>query len=535
MNLRFFALSGSLASLALPYILDRGSAYGRILSAGLIHSDDNKPEKKRIVVEFSSPNLAVEFDGAHLRSTIIGEYISALYESNGWDVIRINYLGDWGKHIGLLLLGWARFGSEEALESDPLRHLLDVFTKINNLFLEEKAKIKTLREGSQEDEAKKLESEGITSAKDDLFKKLEDRDPETLALWQRFRDTSISKYTEQYSRLNISFDEYSGESAVSPETIAEVESSLKDKELYEESDDAWVINFSKLDIRGLKTAIGRYRNNTTTYLLRDVAAAVERYRKYKFDKMIYVVTARQDSHFQQVFKTLEILGHTELVNRLQHSSFKVGKDLGIAPKNPGDGLLLGDILDQSRAAVDNLLVADPESTVEFPRDEPKASDTLAASNLIVQDLSHRHNTTVSFDINKMTTVHGHTGLCLQQWHAALYTKVGGSTIDLASLQQANMGIFEEPDSVYPDVLRLLIQFPDQVKMSFKTHESSIILTYLFRVTDALSMIWEESAEDEAGGSSSRDDSALLALFQCALYVLKNGMTIIGLRPLMIEA
>ena len=529
-NLRFFCLSGALARVLLPYILDRGPLYGRYPSAGLREPEDPSSDRKKIVVEFSSPNLGKEFDGAHLRSTIIGSYIAALYESRGWDVVRINYLGDWGKHIGLLALGWSKFGSDELFEADPLGHLLDVSTQIEELLKSEQKQIKSLLEDGQEAEAKLLEINGISSEKDLHFKKLEERDPEALLLWQRFRDLSVAKYAEQYSRLNISFDEFSGESTVKPETVAEIESALKEKDLYEESDDAWVINFSKLEIKGLKTAIGRYRNNTTTYLLRDVAAALERYRKYNFDKMIYVATSRQDSHFQQVFKTLESIGYGDLVSRLHHSSFKIGKDMGISPSDGRNGLLLGDILDQCRDAVDALFAVDPDDTEEFPKGNPIVSDALGVTNLLVQDLSHRHTTAVTFDLNQMTTVHGHTGLSLQQWYIALTQRLRGVEIDRESLERADMTIFEAPDSEHADVLRLLIQFPDQVKMSFKAHESSIILTYLFRVTEAISSVWGDHDPDE-GGSSSRNDDALMALFQCALHVLENGMAISGLLPL----
>lgn len=113
--------SSTLPRILLPYVLDRGTSYGRNPSLGL--KNDAKLSRQKVIVEFSSPNIAKEFHAGHLRSTIIGAFIANLYESLGWDVVKINYLGDWGKQFGLLAVGWQRYGSEELFEKDPLGHL----------------------------------------------------------------------------------------------------------------------------------------------------------------------------------------------------------------------------------------------------------------------------------------------------------------------------------------------------------------------------------------------------------------------------
>ena len=469
-------------------------------------------------MEFSSPNIGKEFDGTHLRSTIIGAYIASLYESMGWDVVRINFLGDWGKHIGLLAVGWFMFGSEELFDADPLRHLLDVYTKIDELFKPEQDAARKLRAEGQDNS--EIETQGIFAEKDAFFKKMEDGDPDAIALWKRFRDVCITHYTDLYARLGISFDDYLGESEVSQETIAEVESTLREKGIYEDSDEAWIIDFKKHGSKGLGTCIARYRNGTTSYLLRDIAAVLERSRKYSFNKMVYVVSARQDSHFQQLFKTLELMGYADLTNRLQHVSF--GKVLMSSPK-PGSGLLLGDILDHCQTAVHEFLKADQGISKEMKDGDSRLSDALGATALMTQDLSIRRLSTFNFDINKMATIDGHTGLSLQYWFAKLSSKLNGTAIDLGTLECADYSIFgTEP---YADVLRLLVQFPDIVKSSFKPLESSVILTYLFRLIDLLPAVWDEEAED------SHQNAAQLAFYESTRHVLENGMRILGLVPI----
>jgi arginyl-tRNA synthetase len=496
--------------------------YGKDLSAGIRELDAPDGGRKRIVVEFSSPNIGKEFDGTHLRSTIIGAYIASLYEGMGWDVCRMNFLGDWGKHIGLLAVGWSRFGSEELFDADPLRHLLDVYTKIDELFKPEQDAAKKLRAEGQGNSVSG--TQGISAEKDAFFKKMEDGDPDALALWKRFREVCITNYTGLYARLNIKFDDYSGESDVSQETVAEVEAILKEKGVYEDSDEAWIIDFKKHGPKGLGTGIARYRNGTTSYLLRDIAAVLERSRKYSFDKMIYVVSARQDSHFQQLFRTLELMGCSDLANRLQHVSF--GRVQGLSPKPGSSGLLLGDILDQCQTAIHEFLEADQDNIKEFQGgDSSKVSDVLGGIALMTQDLSIRRGSNFTFDINKMATADGYTGLSLQDWFAKLSSKLNGAAVNRDELESTDYSMFEK--EAYADVLRLLVQFPGIVKSSFKPLESSTILTYLFRIIDLLPTVWDEEAEPEG----SHQNLAQLTFYESVRQVLENGMRMAGLVPM----
>ena len=528
MNVRFYFSATTLARVLLPYIIDRGPSYGKDLTPGLREPDNPDAGRKKIVVEFSSPNLGKEFDGSHLRSTIIGAYIASLYEEMGWDVVRMNFLGDWGMHIGLLAVGWSRFGSEEDFQADPLRHLLDVYAQIEKLFKPEQEAAKKLRNEHQDSSV--IESEGISGERNVFFKKMEDGDPEALALWKRFREVCIPKYTDLYARLNIKFDDYSGESDVSNETVAEVEAILTEKGVYEEIDGAWALDFKKCGSGGLGSSILRYRSGTTSYLLRDICAVLERSRKYSFDKMIYVVSAKQNQHFAQIFKALELMGHSDLVEKLEHVSF--GKVQGLSAKEGSSGLLLGDILDQCQSAISRLLEVDPANTQEFQGgDRLRVSDALGGISLMAQDLSTRRGGNFQFDIAKMATTEGWTGIALEESYAKLSTKLNGAAIDRHELESTDYSLFEEKQA-YTDVLRLLAQFPGIVKSSLKPLESSTILALLYRIVDSLQLVWDEEAEDgslQAGGS--QQVLAQLAFYQSVRQVLENGMRMVGLVPM----
>lgn len=165
--IQFFFNPQFLAKLVIPDILTRKEDYG---SCKLV-------ENKKVIIEFSSPNIAKPFHAGHLRSTIIGGFLANLYEKLGWEVIRMNYLGDWGKQFGLLAVGFERYGNEEALVKDPIHHLFDVYVRINK---------------DIEEEGDSIPLEQSTNGKArEYFKRMEDGDEEALKIWKRFREFSI--------------------------------------------------------------------------------------------------------------------------------------------------------------------------------------------------------------------------------------------------------------------------------------------------------------------------------------------------------
>lgn len=402
----------------------------------------------------------------------------------------MNFLGDWGKNIGLLAAGWFRFGSEELFDADPLKHLLNIYTRIGAL-------LKAEQDAAKSESAESRDTP-IADERDAFFKRMEDGDADALTLWQRFREVCVAKYAELYARLHIDFDEYSGESRVQHETTVEVEKALKEQGVEEEGEEAWIINFKGQGHKGLGAPVARHRNGTTSYLLRDIAAVLERNRKHSFDKMIYVVSAKQDSHFQQVFKALELMGQTELAGRLQHVSF--GKSQGLSPKSGASGLLLGDILDQCRDAILEFLQAHSD---DFPalqnEDESKVADTLGLMTLMTEALSIKRANNFLFDLAKIANYDGYTGLALQYWLERVRLRLKASPVDRDRLVGADYSMFEEEAyAPFVDVLRLLVQFPGIVKSSFRTLEPSTILIYLFRLVDLLPAVWDakDAQQDE---------------------------------------
>ncbi|OJD15622.1 arginine-tRNA ligase [Emergomyces pasteurianus Ep9510] len=511
----------SLPRLILPYIFDRRQLYGHDKLAGLKDPKNEAAGRKKVIVEFSSPNIAKEFHAGHLRSTIIGAYISNLYESMGWDVLKINYLGDWGKQFGLLAVGWQKFGSEELFRKEPLKHLLDVYAKTNTLFKPEQEASKNARDNGQD--TSEIENKGLYAERNAFFKRMEDRDPEALGLWKRFRDISIERYISTYARLNITFDEYSGESTVRPETIGKVENILKKKGIYEENEGSWVINFEKHGARKLGTAVVRNRGGTTTYLLRDVAAVLERAEKYEFDKMIYVVSAEQDSYFQRVFKTVEIMGYPDIAAKLVHMNF--GKVQGMSSRL-GTVKLLSDILNECGNAMHEVMRSNEAKYAQVA--EPEAvADVVGITAIMAQDMSGKRINNYPFDITRMTSFEGDTGPYLQYSHARLSSIMRKANLTVDQVANADFSLLKEPHAI--DILRLMAQYPDMTTQAFKTLEPTTILTYLFRLTHQVSSAYDVI---KVLGTDEGPEVMLArsALYEGARQVLENGMRLLGFTP-----
>jgi arginyl-tRNA synthetase len=170
--LNFFFKSEPLKKLVVPHVLKATSSYGFAAAQHLGLKDPADPSqgRKKIIVEFSSPNIAKPFHAGHLRSTIIGGFLANLYQGAGWEVVRMNYLGDWGKQYGVLAVGFDLHGSEEELVKNPIGHLYNIYVKISKTAAEEADTVKA----AKEEITKLKETDGDTSELEAKIKKIEE-------------------------------------------------------------------------------------------------------------------------------------------------------------------------------------------------------------------------------------------------------------------------------------------------------------------------------------------------------------------------
>ncbi|CDM34367.1 hypothetical protein DTO013E5_4890 [Penicillium roqueforti] len=532
-HIQFFCKRQPLTNNVLGRILKEKAAYGTNGNQGLKDPSDPSKGQKKIIIEFSSPNIAKPFHAGHLRSTIIGGFLANIYTVMGWNVIKMNYLGDWGKQYGLLANGFKQFGDEEALIKDPINHLFDVYVKINRQVSDQEGPIKELKEQIK---AKKEKSEDVAELEAQLaklvdvsedekarryFKSMEDGDPEALALWRKFRDLSIEKYKQTYARLNIDFDVYSGESQIKSESMTDAYKVMEEAGVSEKSEGAVIVDFTKHGAKKLGKAIIVRKDGTPLYLTRDIGAITERDNEYHFDKMIYVVAAQQDLHLAQLFKVTELMGHKDLASRCQHINF--GMVRGMSTRK-GTVKFLDDIL---RDVGDKMHEVMKKNEVKYAQveDPVKTADILGITSVMVQDMTGKRVNGYEFNLDAMTSFEGDTGPYLQYAHARLCSMTRKSELDVNELVNANFDLLTEQHAV--DLIRLLAQWPDVLLQTAKTLEPITVLSYLFKMTHMLSSSYDVL---KVIGSEPDVKQARMALYASARQVLNNGMRVLGLSP-----
>ncbi|KAJ1739274.1 arginyl-tRNA synthetase [Coemansia sp. RSA 1821] len=489
------------ATAAGPYVnfrIDRTTLTRSVLqavhTAGSQYGWTNEGAGKRVIVEFSSPNIAKPFHAGHLRSTIIGNFIYKLYKANGWEAISMNYLGDWGKQYGLLAIGFERFGSEEQLVADPIKHLYDVYVKINK--------------AAEEDPT-------IHDAARTYFKKMEDGDEEVLGLWKRFRSLSIEKYKDIYAHLGVHFDVYSGESQVG-EGMERAMKMLEDGNMLVEDKGAKLIDLTKYK---LDKAMVQKTDGTTLYLTRDIGAAIERYETYNFDKIIYVVSSQQDHHLKQLFKTIELI-ELPYAKRFQHINY--GLVQGMSTRK-GTVVFLEDMLTDSKEKMHDVMRANEDKYKDVVDPEHTAA-VLGMSAIVIQDLSAKRIKNYEFDWGRILNFEGDTGPYIQYQHTRM-----------CSLERkAHVGINLDADvsllteDATREIVTMISQYPDVLALSFKTLEPCNIVQYLLKLSRAVSSAWQTI---KVLNQPKELAEARLLMYASARIVISNGLTLLGLEPI----
>ncbi|MCU0858194.1 MAG: arginine--tRNA ligase, partial [Pontiellaceae bacterium] len=227
----------------------------------------NPGKNQTVIIDYSSPNVAKPMHIGHIRSTVIGNAIDRLYRALGYHVIADNHLGDWGTQFGLIILGYRTFADAEALETAPVEELERIYVKSYNM--------------SKEDDTWR------DRAKAELVK-LQQGDPENLALWKKFIELTLSEFNRVYQRLNVSFDLYRGESFYN-DRLAGTVALLEEKGLASESNGALVCD---LEADGLNVAIVRKSDGGYNYTSTDIATVFSRTEEFQPAEIIYVTDER---------------------------------------------------------------------------------------------------------------------------------------------------------------------------------------------------------------------------------------------------
>ncbi|KAG7096435.1 hypothetical protein E1B28_003872 [Marasmius oreades] len=456
---------------------------------------------KKVLIEYSSPNIAKDFHVGHLRSTIIGAFLANLYKACGWEAVSMNYLGDWGTQFGLIAVGFERYGSQEELEKDAIKHLFNIYVQIN-------------KDASEDPDVK------VEAAK--FFKRMEGGDEEALKNWRSWRELSVKKYEAEYARLNVKFDIYTGESQVGQEWMDKATARLDEMGLIDVVDGAKLVNLEKWK---LGKAVVRKKDGTSIYLTRDIGGAIERYEKHKFDKMIYVISAQQDLHVAQFLKVLELM---KFPWAKDVSLINYGLVQGMSTRK-GTVVFLDQIIREAASVMHEQMQKNEEKykAVENPEE---VSTELGITGVKIQDMAAKRINNYTFNWDRMKSFEGDTGPYLQYAHVRL-ASIGRKNPHLLPLPPpSSIDVTCLAESAHArEIAFLLGSYPDVVKTALKNHEPSTIVTFAFKLSHAISSAWETVVVK--GEEDIEKARARMWLYESAREVLAAAMRLLTLRPL----
>ncbi len=445
---------------------------------------------KKIIVEYSSPNIAKPFTIGHLRSTIIGDAIANIYDFLGYKVIRDNHLGDWGTQFGKLLFAIDKWGDWDKIEKSdsPIKDLVALYVKFHDEALIDK---------SYEDQAR------------NLFKILESGENSDITeKWRKCIELSKKEFSKIYDKLGVSFDTEFGESMfASPEKSNEILEILKSKNLLTTSENAQVVIFENEKYPPL---IIQKSDGTTIYATRDLAT--DWYRKNTYGKDLMIVNevgSEQTLYFRQLFEIERLLGWFEIGERIHVSHglyrFKDGK----MSTRKGNVIWLDDIIDEAEKRA---VALNPESANDVAIGAIKFND-------LKRDCAHD----IVFDWDEIMNMTGDSGPYLQ--YACVRAEAVLDKAKEKGLKVDTSGT--RPDIVSLDMLeRYMMHFEEKLVFSANSFKPNILAGYLINLASFFNVFYAQTVivDEKEEGTAYK-----LAVTQAFIYTMRNGLNLLGIK------
>ena len=481
-----------------PYInffLDKAQVGAKILQTILAdpehYGEIDLGHQSNVTIDYSSPNIAKPMGMGHLRSTMIGEAVARILEKVNYNLIRIDYLGDWGTQFGKLMAAYEMWGDEAEVKKDPINTLLKYYVRINN-------------EADEHPE--------YTEAGRNWFAKLEHGDEEAWRLWHWFREVSLERFQRVYKMLDVNFDSFNGE-AFSAQKMEEPIQLLRDKNLLKPSRGAEIVD---LDEYNLPPLLIIKSNGTTTYITRDLATALFRKRMYGHAKSLYVVGAEQETYFKQLRAALKEMGFNWW-DQIEHISFGLmnlnGKKMST---RKGNVVSLEDVLNDS---IDLARKQIAEKNPDLENADEVAKE-VGVGAVIFHDLKNYRRNAVNFKLEDVVKFEGETGPYVQYARAraeSILRKGGIRDFSDVDLTKAGAEAWE--------LISFLGQYSEAIKRAALNYDPSVIAKYALELAKKFNQYYAHTRildKDEA-------QPARLALTQAVSDVLKSALDLLDIK------
>ncbi len=476
--LNFFVNKGKLMAEVLERILKEKEKFG----------SEAKGKGKTIVIDFSSPNIAKPFNITHLRSTVIGNALYKIFSAGGYKVVGVNHLGDWGTQFGKLMVAYKKWGKEGKLEKEPIEHLLKIYIKFHK---------EGEKELSLEEEARKW------------FKRLENGDKEAVDLWKRFKELSLKEFEQMYKRMGVHFDSFNGEAFYNDKMEAVIDEAEK-KRLVKKSEEALIVELGER----MPPLMLKKSDEATTYATRDLAAALYRLKEYNPEKVLYVVGAQQNLHFQQLFKTLELMGYP--AEKFVHVNFGTmsfaGRKLST---RKGEVIFLEEVFGGAVRLVEEIIKKKNPAL----KNKKEVAEMVGLGAVFFWDLSNDRVNDIVFDWQRVLDFEGDTAPYVQYTHARAC-----AILKKAKAGKADYTLLKEGEEIA--LVKALGRLPEVVQKSAEEYKPHHVAKYLLEVCHLFNEFYHKHQVLVEEGKLR---TARLSLVSATKQVLANGLYLLGIK------
>jgi len=451
---------------------------------------------RRIVLDFSSPNVAKPMHVGHIRSTILGDTLTRIARFLGHEVVTDNHIGDWGTQFGKVIYGWKHFRDEEALALDAIKELVRLYKAANELADREPAV--------------------LTACREELVK-LQAGDAENLEIWRRTVALSWQEFEAMYGLLDIHFDEHLGESFYN-DALAPLVERLLACGTAEVSEGAVCIFFRDNPALADKPCLIRKSDGGFLYATTDLATLEYRKQRWNADAIWYVVGAPQALHFEQIFAAAARMGIT---GDLRHVAFGsiLGEDRKLMKTRSGENVGLRDVLEEAQQRA--LRIVEEKNPDMAAEDKASIARIIGIGAVKYAELSQFRLSDYVFSWDKMLSFQGNTAPYLQNAYVrirSIFRKLDGEFSAPAALALADPAEFA--------LSKKLLQFGESVPQTLEDFRPNLLANYLYELANTFHGFYEACPVLKSEGATRE---SRLALCELTARVLQKGLGLLGIR------
>ncbi|XP_023945106.2 probable arginine--tRNA ligase, cytoplasmic [Bicyclus anynana] len=466
-------------------------------------------KQQRIIVDFSSPNVAKEMHVGHLRSTIIGDSICRLLEFLKHDVMRINHLGDWGTQFGMLIAHLQDMYPDFKTHSPPIADLQAFYKESKKRF-------------DEDEEFKKRAYACVVQ--------LQAGQPDYIAAWKLICNVSLQDFQTIYDRLNIKIVPR-GESFYHSRMMTDVKE-LKEKGYLEEDEGRLIMWPNPDNHDGIPLTIVK-SDGGYTYDTSDMSAIKQRVQEEKCDRFIYVTDVGQYTHFVLIDACARRAGILSNDQRLEHVGFGVvlGEDKKKFKTRSGDTIKLRDLLDEGLKRALDKLIEKGRDKVLTPEELKQAQEAVAYGCIKYADLSHNRINDYVFSFDKMLDDKGNTAVYLLYSLTRIRSIARTAQISIEKLmEEAQKSGIKLNDETEWKLGKVLLRFPEVILKVSKELYIHSLCEYLYDICSAFTDFYDKCycVEKDKSGNIVKIFYERLMLCEVTAKVMQKCLNILGL-------